>query len=216
MSRPWSGFLWVLLAVGAALSGGCASGPPLKEEAVSGALPPLPRPERAVGYKVVNLRDGKEEVSTLVAQTADTQTWLESSGCRAIVPRTGFAPALEFANCEGSTGTQVVKLLHGTPYPLVAGGKWAYSYAGRNTRGNEWSGRRECEVKGPARVKTATGEHDTYKVVCEDRQSDVNTVRTYYVSPPLQATVFLERYRVRFWAGAPPPDRTKWELVRQE
>jgi hypothetical protein len=215
MSRLWS--VSVLVAMAAVLGTGCASGPPIKEETVSGPVPPLARPERAVGYKVVNVRDGgKEESSTLVEQTADTQTWQDSLGCRAVVLRIGFAPASEFANCEGSTGTQVVKLLNGSPYPLGTGGKWAYSYSGRNTRGNEWSGRRECEVKGPARVKTAIGEHDTYKVVCEDRQADQNVVRTYYVSPALQQTVFQERYRVRFWAGAPPPDRATWELKRQE
>jgi hypothetical protein len=176
----------------------------------------MPRPERAVGHKVVTLRDGKEETSTLIEQTADTQTWMDSLGCRAVVPRAGFGPALEYANCEGATGTQKVKLLRGAPYPLAVGGKWAYSYAGTNTRGNQWSGERACEVKGSARVKAGAGEHDTYKVICEDTQSDMKTVRTYYVSPSLQTTVLQDRYRIRYWTGAPPPDRTRWEFVRQE
>src|SRR5437773_6199165 len=114
MSRLRAGSLAVLFAVGASLLTACASGPPLKEEAVTTSLAPMPRPERAVGYKVITIRDGKEEVNTLLEQTADTQTWMDSLGCRAVVPRTGFGPALEYANCEGSTGTQKVKLLRGT------------------------------------------------------------------------------------------------------
>jgi hypothetical protein len=206
-----------LLALGGLILTGCASTPPLKEEAVAKALPPMARPERAVGYKVVQLRDGKEEVSTLLAQTADTQTWSDSSGCRAVVSRTGFAPALEFANCEGGqTGYQTIKLLRGTPYPLALGSKWAYSFSGTNTKGDQWEGQRECEVMGTARIKTGTGEHDTYKVVCDERTRNSRTTNRYYVSPALQATVFQERRRTRNWTGAPPPDTTQWELVRQE
>jgi hypothetical protein len=216
MWRLWTGFWTVLLAVGVSLVTGCASAPPLKEEAVTKPLAPMPRPERAVGYKLVQLRDGKEEVSTLMAQTADTQSWSNSSGCRAVFSRIGFAPTLEFSDCEGSTGTQTVKLLRGTPYPLALGGKWAYSYSGENTRGNKWTGVRECSVQGSARVKTVSGEHDTYKVVCDDNQGDFKATFTYYVAPALQTTVMQERYRMRFWRGAPPPDRTKWEFVRQE
>lgn len=208
--------LAVLVVLAAWVLSGCASGPPLKEEAVKGALGPVPRPERAVGYKVVTLRDGKEEVSTLIEQTVDTETWLNSTGCRAVVLRTGFAPALAFDNCEGETGTQTVKLLRGTPYPLTLGGKWAYSYSGTNSRGDQWSGQPSCEVAGTARVKTVSGEHDTYKVACEDTTRSSKTFRTYYVSPELQASVLQDRYRVRYWSGAPPPDRTKWELVKHE
>lgn len=216
MSRLRTGFLMVLMAVGTSLLTGCASGPPLKEEAVSTSLAPMPQPERAVGYKVVNLRDGKEDVNTLVEQTADTQTWLDSSGCRAVVPRTGFAPALELTNCEGNTWTQTVKLTRGMPYPLTLGGKWVYSYSGTNTRGDRWAGQRHCEVAGTTRIKTGAVEHDAYKVVCEDNAGNTQTTRTYYVSPTLQTTVFQERYRVRNWTGAPPPDRTRWEFVKQQ
>jgi hypothetical protein len=176
----------------------------------------MAQPERAVGYKTVQLRDGKEVVNTLMAQTADTQTWSDSLGCRAVVSRIGFAPAMEFTNCEGNTGTQSVKLLRGTPYPLTVGGKWAYSYSGANTKGDQWQGQRDCEVMGTSKVKTGIGEHDTYKVVCNESTKSSKTINTYYVSPALQSTVFQERRRIRYWSGAPPPDTTKWELVRQE
>lgn len=176
----------------------------------------MPQPQRAVGYKATRLRDGKEDVATLVAQTADTETWTDGSGCRFVVLRTGFAPASEFSDCEGNTGTQTVKLLRGTPWPLAVGSKWAYSYAGANSRGNKWTGQRDCAVQGVTRVKTGSGEHEAYKVVCEDAQENFRATNTYYVSPALKTAVFQERYRIRYWTGAPPPDQTKWEFVKQD
>ena len=59
MLRPYRTVLTLLLAVGAAVMTGCASAPALKEEAVAKPLPPMVRPERTVGYKVVQLRDGE-------------------------------------------------------------------------------------------------------------------------------------------------------------
>jgi hypothetical protein len=150
----------------------------------------MPQPERVVGYKTVSLRDGKEYFNTLVAQTPDTQTWMDSDGCRVVVPRTGFGPALEFTNCEGSTGTQTVKLLRGAPYPLTLGSKWVYAYSGTNARGDQWTGQRHCEVEGAAQVAVNGAEHDAYKVVCEDISGNTKTTRTYYVSPALQTIVF--------------------------
>jgi hypothetical protein len=71
-------------------------------------------------------------------------------------------------------------------------------------------------VAGNARVQAGAVEHDTYKVVCEDIGGDTKATNTYYVSPELQTAVIQERYRVRNWPGAPPPDRTTWQFVRQE
>jgi hypothetical protein len=65
-------------------------------------------------------------------------------------------------------------------------------------------------------VKAGPAEHDAYRVVCSDHTETVKTTLTYYVSPELQTVVYQERYRVRNWTGAPPPDRTTWEFVRQE
>ena len=114
MLRPYRTVLTLLLAVGAAVMTGCASAPALKEEAVAKPLPPVVRPERTVGYKVVQLRDGKqEEVNSLVAQTDEAQTWMSSTGCRAVVSRVGFAPAAEFAKGEWHHLSQTVKLLEG-------------------------------------------------------------------------------------------------------
>ena len=168
MSRMQEGLLTALLAVGVAFLAGCASAPPLTEQALTKALAPMPQPQRAVGYKVVRIRDGKEEVNTLVAQTTETQTWTDSSGCRMVLPRTGFGPALEFSNCDGSTGTQRSSSRAGARIPSPSGGTWVYSYAGTNTRGDRWTGQRHCEVAGTARVKAGAAEHDAYKIVCED------------------------------------------------
>jgi Lrp/AsnC family transcriptional regulator for asnA, asnC and gidA len=54
------------------------------------------------------------------------------------------------------------------------------------------------------------------EVVCEDNGGSTKATHTYYMSPELQTIVFQERYRVRNWPGAPPPDRTTWQFVRQE
>jgi hypothetical protein len=183
---------------------GCASAPPLQEEVVGSSLAPMPRPERKVGYKAVNLRNGTEVVSTLVEQTDTAQTWSDSLGCRVVVLRTGFAPVLETSNCEGNSVVQEVTLVRGTPYPLTVGSKWQYSFSGKDARGNQWSGQRHCAVEGTSRVKTVSGRDDTYKVVCQDSQGNLNTTYTYYVSPAKEAIMFQERYRVRNWSGAPP------------
>src|SRR5262245_36580504 len=229
MPRRWIGQIGAVMGVGVLCLSGCASSPPPQEsamskalapipqeQAVSKALAPMPQPERAIGYKVVRIRNGREEVNALVAQTAETQTWADSSGCRAVLPRTGFGPALEFSNCDGSTGTQTVQLASGSPYPLALGSKWRHSYAETNTRADRWTGQRHCAVEGTVRVKAGATEVDTYKVVCEDNAGNAKTTHTHYVAPELQATVLQERYRVRNWPGAPPPDRTTWEFIRQE
>lgn len=92
-----------------------------------------------------------------------------------MLPRAGFGPALEFTNCEGSTGTQTVKLTRESPYPLTLGSTWVYSYAGTNTRGDRWTGHRHCQVAGAARVKAGSAEHDAYKVLCEDNGGNSKT-----------------------------------------
>ena len=216
MSRLWTGYFGMVLVAEIMILTGCASSPPLPEQAVTKALAPMPQPERAVGYKVVRIRDGQEVVNALVAQTEETQTWVDSTGCRVVVPRMGFGPALEFSNCDGGTGTQTVKLSRGSPYPLTLGSTWVYSYAGTNSRGDRWTGQRHCEVPATARVKAGSTEYDAYKIICEDNGGNTKVTYTYYVSPELQTIVFQERYRVRNWPGAPPPDRSTWHLVRQE
>ncbi|MGH7335693.1 MAG: hypothetical protein ACREKS_23675 [Candidatus Rokuibacteriota bacterium] len=168
----------VLLVVGACLLTGCAS---RKEAATTQSIPPMTRPERPVGYAAIRLVNGMEEVYTLVDKTADTETWEGPSGCRAVYPRTGFAPALKFTNCDGLSGTQVVKLRQGTPYPLTVGGKWVYSYAGKSTRGDRWSGELHCEVASAARVRVDTAERDVCTVVCEDNVDNVKTTYTYTI-----------------------------------
>ena len=153
MSRIHGGLLTVLVAAGAALLTGCASAPPLKEQAVSKPLAPMPKAERELGYKIISLRDGTEFVRTLTEQTADTETWTDSTGCRVVLPRTGFAPTLEFINCEGNSGRQTITLLRGTPYPLILGSTWVYAFSGSSNRGTQWRGERHCAVDSTARIK---------------------------------------------------------------
>ena len=152
---------------------------------VTAQLPPMQKPERNVGFKWVSLKDGKEVVFTLVAKTADRESWQRSDGCSWTKPNTGFAPAVKWSGCASNDGTSVVNLLEGNPWPLQVGKKWTYSLRGSNVVGYSWDDKRHCEVKGVARIKTKLGEHDTYKVVCTDPWQ----TRTWYMSPSLKAGV---------------------------
>jgi len=178
-----TGTITMVLVVGACFLSGCAS---RTKEAATQSIAPIARPERPIGYQAIRRVDGAEEVYTLVAKTADTETWDSPRGCRAVYPRTGFAPPVKFSNCNGSSGTQVVKLLRGTPYPLTVGGKWAYSYEGKSPSGDRWSGELHCEVASAARVRVDTIDHDVCTVVCEDNIGTVKTTYTY--------TIYREQY----------------------
>ena len=70
-------------------------------------------------------------------------------------------------------------------YPLQVGNTESWKYTGKNTKGDSWSGMRECEVKGTAHVTVPAGSFDTYHVVCEERDSR----REWHYSPTLRRTV---------------------------
>ena len=167
-------------------------------------LPPMQRPERNVGFKWVGLKNGKEVDLTLVAKTANTESWQMSDGCSWTRPNTDpFAPSVKWSGCANNDGTSVVKLLGGDPWPLQVGKKWTYSLRGSNVTGGSWDTNRECEVKGVARIKTKLGEHDTYKVVCTVPWG----TRTWYMSPSLKTSV-------RYIYDHDRRGRTVYELIK--
>jgi hypothetical protein len=168
------------------LVAGCAT---VKELEVRAPLAPMPQPEHQPGYTEVTRYNGREMTSTLVAQDATSRSWKRSDGCAATTPRTGFGPALVWANCNGSTGSSTAKL-EGEVWPLEVGKRWSYSYSGSNAAGSRWSGTRACVVNSTVRIATLTGEEeDTFKVTCRDHSSTY----TYYVSPARKATVRYEQ-----------------------
>ena len=185
MSHAWL-HLFAIGAVVCVLAAYQTTGAQAAQEAqVTAQLPPMQRPERNVGFKRVTLKDGKEVDTTLVAKTADTESWQRSDGCSWTRPTTGFAPSVKWSGCASNDGTSIVKLVEGDPWPLQVGKEWTYSLRGSNVVGYSWDTKRECEVKEVARIKTKLGEHNTYKVVCTDRWN----IRTWYMSPSLKTYV---------------------------
>ena len=174
-----------LVAIGAVVSvlaGGVTAG---IKEAAAAELPPMPQPVRDVGFKWMGLKNGEDFTITLLAKTADTESWKTSDGCWWTRPTTSsFAPALTWSGCDFDDGRQTVRL-EGEEWPLQVGKKWSYAMSGDNDAGYSWNEKHRCKVKRIERIKTRLGEYDTYKVVCSDRLR----TRTWYVSPSLQTSV---------------------------
>ena len=162
-----------------------------KEKKVSKELSPMANPERMVGYRSYSIIDGKKWITyTLKARGAGMESWVGGDGCS--WTKTGrFAPSSAWKNCGGRPGTQQVKFKGGDIWPLKVGNKFQYTYTGRNDQGDAWSGSRTCKVKKQVRIKTVSGEYDTYKVVCTDKWN----VRTWWMSPVLKASVRFKRER---------------------
>lgn len=168
-------------------------------------LPPMERPDdRPVGYKWVALKNGEPHVSTLISRKGNVETRKTSDGCQYSRFR-GFAPSLKWSGCSGTDGEQEVKPLKGKIWPLAVGNTFKYEYSDFNDNGYSWVGTRKCTVKAQVRVKTGTGEHDTFKVVCTDEWS----TRTWYYSPKLKtAVVYMQDHSRR--------GTNTYEMVRQE
>ena len=185
----------VLSMIGAGLVGCAATSIPSTPVA---SLPPMSQPERPVGYKEHGRLNGKDVVSTLVSQTATERYWNRDDGCSTRSLRSGFAPSLAWSGCGSADGTNTATL-KGEVWPLTVGKKWSYVFSGADANGNRWSGDRSCAVEG-ARIRTALGELDTYKVSCRDPWSTYS----YFVSPELGATVYF---------GAPAGVETATEQI---
>ncbi len=155
------------------------------------SLKPMAKPaELAVGTAYVSLEDGQKEVRLEVIATSTAAiTYQSNDGCAFALPTSGFAPVTVFENCEGSRGTQQVRLASGAPWPLTVGQSWRCSFSGRNDNGDTWDGERTSTVEGTARATAPIGTYDTFKVVCEEP----NRTRTYYASPELGVAVMFER-----------------------
>jgi len=160
------------------------------------AMPPAQRPEpRAPGSVWKALKNGEPYVVTTVEGTGESERLEDSEGCTWTRPKSFYAPSTSWENCGGNAGEATVSL-NGEIFPLQVGGKWSWDVdAGR------WRTERSCEVEGTARVKTASGEHETFRIVCVDRWN----TRTRYYSPDLGTSVHLHVHR-----------RAKAEHVRYE
>ncbi len=168
-------------------------------------LPPMEKlDDRPVGYKWVAQQDGEPFVRTLISRKGDVETRKTSDGCQYSRFR-GFAPSLKWSGCASTDGEQETKKPKGKIWPLAVGNTFKYEYSGFNDNGYSWVGTRKCTVKAQVRVKTGTGEHDTFKVVCTDEWS----TRTRYLSPKLKVSVLYVKDHTR-------RGNTTVEMVRQE
>ncbi len=185
------------------LTAGCQTAGSTKEVTLTTPLPEVSQRAYATGYRVSGTFNGRQSTSILVSQTDTTETWKFGNGCVTTSLKTGFSPGLKWSNCSGADGTQEVKLVSGTPYPLKIGNAWSYSLSGQNDNNNSWDGMRDCEVTSAVRIKTVSGEHNTLKVVCIEPWS----TRTWYISPALKRSVRYVRNHSR--RGV-----TEWEFVK--
>lgn len=193
----------LVLVLGATALAGCAT-TSIPSTPVA-TLPPMSEPERGVGYKEHGRLNGKDVVTTLVSETATERYWSRTDGCSTRSLRSGFAPSLAWSGCPGSADGTQTATLKGDVWPLRLGKRWSYAFNGADANGNRWSGDRSCTVEG-ARIRTALGELDTYKVSCRDPWSTYS----YFVSPQVGTTVYYERLRRR------DGDRQIFELTRAE
>lgn len=130
-----------------------------------------------------------QHVSTIIAVDGDTYSAEDSLGCKWASLVHGFAPSSSWENCSGSTGTQTITKVKGSPWPLKAKTKFKYYFRGKNAKEESWTGQRTCKVKGQVRVKVPAGEYDTFKLVCKDKWNS----RTWWISPELGSTVAWKR-----------------------
>ena len=133
-------------------------------------------------------KKGEEWTRTVVGMDETTATFEDSERCTFTRPHEVFAQWLEW-NCPWEAASNTVTLTKGDVWPLEAGKKWRYKYAGSTKKGEKWKGKESCQVKEEVRVKVPAGEFDTFHVVCKTR----NFRRHYYISPELETNVMYKR-----------------------
>ncbi|MFT5115858.1 MAG: hypothetical protein ACI8P9_005213 [Parasphingorhabdus sp.] len=156
------------------------------------SMAPMNEPEkRPVGSKYFfqdNLDGGSEKYSTLTVREGELVTFEDSAGSM-YTRDSWFAPSMTWENCDGNSGSQTPKLKRDI-WPLSKGTKFKYNVKnGSSSNENNWSDYVTCRVKTEVRVRTVSGEFDTYKLVCAGKW----TTRIRYVSPEAGTTVAYQR-----------------------
>lgn len=141
---------------------------------------------RGEGSKRIVIRNGEERIYTTTAAGAKANKYESDRGCIWEEPVSAnnlprLAPSLSWENCSGESGHAKVKT-KGELFPIKKGNKIVYTIKGTSTAGSwtgNWDDRRVCKVKDQVRVKTVSGEYDTWKIVCKGK----NDKRTRYYAP---------------------------------
>lgn len=186
----------LLCALVALATAACGTTGHDNEMPVSAALGPMPKPRMNVGDKWYALMTNKLVKDKEVVVTNDSLErgvvkQSRSDGCRWTTLVWGFAPPSRWSGCNGSSGRRKITNVRGEIWPLRIGKKISYSFTANNQSGNNWKGTQTCRVASQVRIPTASGTHDTFKVVCEDPW----TTRIWYVSPKLETTIYYVRHR---------------------
>lgn len=155
----------------------------------NGELPLGQPPLRAVGDKSVwRYKDGTEITYEITAVDKETISGRASDGCTWKSVIAGWGPAVEWKNCNSSSGSHKVKR-SGNLYPLQVGNTEKWKYSGEDNKGNTWSGTRKCEVKGMEKVTVPAGTFETYHVVCKEKSGRYE----WHYSPELRFSVTSSR-----------------------
>jgi hypothetical protein len=150
-----------------------------------------------VGTVWKGLKDGSPYQMTYVSVTVTSETIRGSDGCTWTRPKGFYAPSTEWTSCGGRGGSAIVNLKWPI-FPFHVGKTWAF-----NVDAGKWRTSRECKVVETARVRTAIGENDTFKIVCNDKWN----TRTRYYAPKPGMMVYFERHNRK------RGQRTKYELI---
>lgn len=152
-------------------------------------LAPAEKPAAdAAGTEIQALRNGKPVTYSVTAVDGDTYSGMDNDGCSYTELAHAYAPSLEWENCNGSTGTQTITKIKGSPWPMTVGSKFSYKFRGSDNN-DRWAGLRKCVVVGTENVATQMGEFDTYKVECKDPWSK----RSWWYAPEIGRNVKSSR-----------------------
>ncbi len=154
-------------------------------------LPPMAGPDtRAIGWQWHYIDEkGEPGFMEKVAGNDSVASYERTDGCTWTRSTSGFAPATKWSNCP-STGTSSVDKLSDSLWPLKVGNSIEYRIQGTSSLlSRAWSSKRNCKVVKAVKIKTVSGIHDTFKVICEERWG----TRTWWLSPTVGTAVAYEQ-----------------------
>ena len=154
-------------------------------------LTSMPGPDqRNIGWEWHYIdQNGKPGYMRKVAATESTASYSRSDGCQWTRDTRGFAPAIVWSDCP-SSGKSKVDFVKGVIWPLKVGNKFSYQMQGTSSfLSFKWSGKRTCEVSYSVRVRTVSGEYDSFKIVCRERWG----TRSWWFSPEVGTAVAYQQ-----------------------
>ena len=132
---------------------------------------------------------GKPGFMRKIGATETSASYQRSDGCEWTRQTRGFAPASVWSNCP-SSGKAEVEFDGGNIWPLRIGSRFSYQMSGKSSLFSfSWSGERRCEVIYAVRIKTVSGEHDTFRLECQERWG----TRSWWLSPEVGTAVAYQQ-----------------------